>query len=307
MSEASMTSVRRILTRGAVLVGAVSIAALAATTTALGQDGGLVPQADFSLTVALSESSTGMPVLAGDGRMAIAVSQTVRVFNDAGPGSFLHFAVGNCASHQVIDVGANSVEITGFCSYRDADGDQVFERFATEGAVPLDAIVLTGSWIGGTGKYESLEGDVTTELAGAVQEGDLVLVGGRKTGAYAIASAVPPPAAEPPPAAAGAADAEAVLAALVAEGDEIFHSVGCSGCHGANGQGGAGPELAGNSALSSAAHVISMVLYGNQEHGMPAFVDRLNDRQVAAVGTYIRNSWGNGFGLVRESAVATRR
>jgi mono/diheme cytochrome c family protein len=245
-----------------------------------------------------------MPVLAGDGRMAIAVSQTVRVFNDAGPGSFLHFAVGNCASYQIVDVGANSVEITGFCSYRDADGDQVFEQFATDGAVPLDAIVMTGSWIGGTGKYESLEGNVTTGLAGAVQEGDFVLVGGRKSGAYVIAGAVPEAPAEPP---AGAADPAAVLAALVDEGDGIFHSVGCSGCHGANGQGGAGPELAGNQALSSQAHVISMVLFGNQEHGMPGFANRLDDHEVAAVGTYIRNSWGNSFGIVRESAVTTRR
>jgi mono/diheme cytochrome c family protein len=135
-----------------------------------------------------------------------------------------------------------------------------------------------------------------------------VLVSGRKTGAYVIASAVPePPAPEPPAPAEAAADPEAVLAALVEEGDEIFNSVGCSGCHGANGQGGAGPELAGNQALSSQAHVISMVLFGNQEHGMPAFVDRLGDREVAAVGTYIRNSWGNSFGIVRESAVATRR
>ncbi len=302
-----MTSVRRNPARGTVLAIAVSVAAIASATAALGQDGGLAAEGDFALTVALSESSAGTPVLAGDGRMAIAVNQTVRVFNDAGPGSLLHFAVGSCASYQIIDIGTNSVAITGFCSYRDADGDQVFEQFATDGAVPLDAIVLTGSWTGGTGKYESLEGGVTTQLAGSVQEGDLVLTGGRKTGAYVIASAAPAAPAAEPPAPAGAADPEALLAALVDEGDEIFHSVGCSGCHGANGQGGAGPELAGNQALSSQAHVISMVLFGNEEHGMPAFADRLDDRQVAAVGTYIRNSWGNGFGVVREPAVATRR
>ncbi len=107
---------------------------------------------------------------------------------------------------------------------------------------------------------------------------------------------------------ASAQDADAaLLAELIDEGDDIFHSVGCSGCHGAEGGGGAGPELAGNSALSSAGHVISMVLYGNEEHGMPPFINRLNDREVAAVGTYVRNAWGNSFGIVRDASVATRR
>lgn len=99
----------------------------------------------------------------------------------------------------------------------------------------------------------------------------------------------------------------AVLAALVEEGGEIFGDVGCSGCHGAAGEGGFGPALAGNSALSSQSHVIGMIMNGFQDHGMPPFADRLDDHQIAAVGTFIRNSWGNSFGIVNESAVALRR
>ena len=107
---------------------------------------------------------------------------------------------------------------------------------------------------------------------------------------------------------ASAQDADAaLLAELIAEGDGLFHDVGCSGCHGNSGEGGAGPELAGNSALSSSGHVVSMVLYGNEEHGMPPFINRLTDRQIAAIGSYVRNSWGNSFGIVREASVATRR
>ena len=99
----------------------------------------------------------------------------------------------------------------------------------------------------------------------------------------------------------------ALLAALIDEGDDIFHHIGCSGCHGAEGQGGAGPELAGNQALSSQSHVIGMILNGNDVHGMPAWADRLDDHQVAAVGTYIRNAWGNAFGIVNEASVGIRR
>jgi mono/diheme cytochrome c family protein len=99
----------------------------------------------------------------------------------------------------------------------------------------------------------------------------------------------------------------ALLAALIEEGDDIFHSIGCSGCHGDEGQGGAGPELAGNSALSSQSHVIGMIMDGNEVHGMPAWGDRLDDHEIAAVGTYIRNAWGNEFGIVHETAVGIRR
>jgi mono/diheme cytochrome c family protein len=40
---------------------------------------------------------------------------------------------------------------------------------------------------------------------------------------------------------------------------------------------------------------------------MPAFDWRLEDAQVAAVLTYIRNNWGNAAGSVSASAVASQR
>jgi mono/diheme cytochrome c family protein len=40
---------------------------------------------------------------------------------------------------------------------------------------------------------------------------------------------------------------------------------------------------------------------------MPAFDWRLNDAQVAAVLTYIRNSWGNAAGPVSSGVVASER
>jgi len=287
-------------TGGVLFVAAVSFAAII-SSTANGQE--LEPQRDFTLTVALSETASGTPVAIGDGQMAMAVTQTARLFNEEGEG-FLHFAVGTCASYQVINVGANTAEITGYCSYADADGDQVFEQFATEGAVPLDAISLTGMWLSGTGKYESLEGEVTTELSAAVQEGDTVLIGGRKTGSYAIANAMPEPAPAPTP--EPEADDAALMAALMEEG-ETNYSRNCSGCHGREGGGGVGPALAGNSFLSSSGAIVGQILVGNPEHGMPAFAGDLNDREIASIATYVRNSWGNDYGIVRETAVAIRR
>jgi len=40
---------------------------------------------------------------------------------------------------------------------------------------------------------------------------------------------------------------------------------------------------------------------------MPPFGDKLNDQQVAAVATFIRNAWGNHFGEVKPQAVAEVR
>jgi mono/diheme cytochrome c family protein len=85
----------------------------------------------------------------------------------------------------------------------------------------------------------------------------------------------------------------------------------CKECHAVDGNGRppAYPPLAGNRALTmrSAVNPIRMVLNGGfppgtagnpRPYGMPPFRPTLNDDEVAAVVSYIRNSWGNRAGLV---------
>ena len=85
----------------------------------------------------------------------------------------------------------------------------------------------------------------------------------------------------------------------------------CKECHAVDGNGmpPAYPPLAGNRALTmrSAVNPIRMVLNGGfppgtagnpRPYGMPPFRPTLNDDEVAAVVSYIRNSWGNRAGLV---------
>jgi mono/diheme cytochrome c family protein len=80
----------------------------------------------------------------------------------------------------------------------------------------------------------------------------------------------------------------------------------CSGCHTASGKGIAGifPSLSGSPAVQQTdpASLLHVVLRGARSAGtdkaptasaMPAFGWVLNDDQVAAVVTYIRNTWGN--------------
>ncbi len=98
-----------------------------------------------------------------------------------------------------------------------------------------------------------------------------------------------------------------VLAALMTEGSRVFAQI-CAACHGANGN----EELvshvailAGNSRLENERLVLRRVIHGGGY--MPGFGNVLTDREVAAVATFVRNSWGNEFGLVGEEAAAEMR
>jgi len=99
----------------------------------------------------------------------------------------------------------------------------------------------------------------------------------------------------------------AEFAALMDEGEEVYlrtAACGNSSCHGPNGEGGGAPALVGNEYLQANASLVGLILGGYESHGMPAFRYRLDIRQIAAVATYVRNSWGNEFGITTEATVA---
>jgi mono/diheme cytochrome c family protein len=94
----------------------------------------------------------------------------------------------------------------------------------------------------------------------------------------------------------------------------------CADCHGADGRGTsvaghpAYPPLAGNGALTMAdpVNAIRIVLNGGfppatggnpRPFGMPPYSPVLNDAEVAAVVTYVRNSWGNATPVVTPADV----
>lgn len=99
---------------------------------------------------------------------------------------------------------------------------------------------------------------------------------------------------------------EELMTALMAEGGLTFSSQ-CAVCHGAQGAGAIGPGFVGNGILADKFFVINRVLDGFTDHGMPPFAPVLSDRQISAVTTYIRNSWGNEYGPLLEEEVAAQR
>lgn len=107
--------------------------------------------------------------------------------------------------------------------------------------------------------------------------------------------------------------------AQMAEGEAIYKGA-CIACHEANGSGAPRiyPPFPGNANLQSAdpSSTLRIVLDGEQTvtttrapnaGSMPAYRDKLTDRQIAAVANYIRNSWGNAAPAVEPEQVAKVR
>jgi mono/diheme cytochrome c family protein len=101
-------------------------------------------------------------------------------------------------------------------------------------------------------------------------------------------------------------------------GSQIY-SARCVTCHQANGQGitGVFPTLVGTSWVENTGQLIRILLHGMQGEvevqgeiyngNMPAWGNVLDDREIAAVITHVRQSWANDYGEVTAEEVAAVR
>jgi cytochrome c oxidase subunit 2 len=87
------------------------------------------------------------------------------------------------------------------------------------------------------------------------------------------------------------------LPELVERGAQVYQRA-CLACHGDKGQGGVGNALAGSAyAVGPIADELDIIVYGSKTNAvMQAFGGQLNDLDLAAVATYVRNSFGNNMG-----------
>lgn len=101
---------------------------------------------------------------------------------------------------------------------------------------------------------------------------------------------------------------------------ERLYRANCVSCHQVSGLGVAGqyPSLVGSEWVLENDHQLKRILLQGIEGpmtvlgqtysgNMPGFGGRLNDEQIAAVLTYIRQSWGNDAELITAEAVAATR
>ncbi len=98
---------------------------------------------------------------------------------------------------------------------------------------------------------------------------------------------------------------------LFKQGQEIYEN-NCSDCHRSSGEGlpVKFPALKGNAYVQGDPKlVIGTVLNGRKGNlgQMPAWKEFLNDAQIAAVITYVRNAWGNTAPPVKPEDVAALR
>jgi cytochrome c oxidase subunit 2 len=136
-------------------------------------------------------------------------------------------------------------------------------------------------------------------------------VGERKPAASAPAAEAKQVAAAKPAAAAAKDDGKPLpVAELVSRGEKIYATT-CVACHQANGSGLAAmkaPALAGSKVVTGAEPpVIDTVLNGRPGTAMAPFKDQFSDAEIAAVITYVRNSWGNKASEVQAAEVKARR
>ena len=103
--------------------------------------------------------------------------------------------------------------------------------------------------------------------------------------------------------------------AMITAGAKLYENQ-CATCHQASGKGvpSVYPALAGSTAINTpiTTNAIRMVLHGGyapstvgnpRPYGMPPFGQSMSDEEVAAVLTYVRNSWGNQGNAISSNEV----
>ncbi|MEO7052740.1 MAG: cytochrome c [Rhodanobacter sp.] len=123
----------------------------------------------------------------------------------------------------------------------------------------------------------------------------------------------------PPRAATAGSSRLYVPKAVLAQGEKIYAKQ-CADCHGKQGEGVGGiyPPLDGNSTVTepSGINATRMVLLGGfapvtagnpRPYSMPPFAQQLDDSDVSAVVSYIRQAWSNRVAPVRPERVAGYR
>ena len=103
------------------------------------------------------------------------------------------------------------------------------------------------------------------------------------------------------------ASAQAAPATAEMSGASLF-AQNCSACHQLTGKGipGAFPALAGDAFPQGPPEPVVRLLL-NGRGGMPSFRADLDDRQIAAILTYVRSTWGNQAPMITPAVVAKVR
>jgi hypothetical protein len=156
-------------------------AATLLTLAANAQAQTLPPEGELHVTFTSTQVAPVSPMPIGDGKQYVQSNSSMAASNDQG-NAILNNMGGRCQLDRLIDNAAKTVETHGYCSYADADNDQIFEKCDFLPGKP-NTCELTG----GTGKFQGLHASVviTFTPVKSTYDGTLEVVG-HKNGTYKI-------------------------------------------------------------------------------------------------------------------------
>jgi hypothetical protein len=168
--EGTMTITRILLTLSSLAL------VLTASNT---QAESIPPEGPVAVTFTATTIPAPKPMPIGGGKEFLVVDYSMTATNDAG-NPVLNNMGGRCQFSRLIDPAAKTVETHGFCTYVDADSDQIFEQCDFLPGAPNNC-KLTG----GTGKFQGLEAAIVitgTPLKGNID--GIAQIIGHKKGSY---------------------------------------------------------------------------------------------------------------------------
>jgi hypothetical protein len=161
-------------------------AATLLTFVSHGQAQSLPPEGDLHVTFTATQDPAAMPMTIGDGKQYLQVNLIMLAVNDQG-NPILNNMGGCCQLTRLIE-GGKSIEQHGYCTYSDAENDQIFEKcdVVRGQALPAGATNMC-ELTGGTGKFQGLQASVaiTSIPVKSTYEGALQIIG-HKNGTYKI-------------------------------------------------------------------------------------------------------------------------
>jgi hypothetical protein len=164
-----------------VRVTTVLAAATLLTLGSYAQAQSIPPEGELHVTFTSTQVPPTSPMPIGDGKQFVQSNSIMSASNDQG-NAILNNMGGRCQLNRLVDPAAKTVETHGYCSYADADNDQIFEKCDFLPGKP-NTCELTG----GTGKFQGLQASIviTTTPVKSTYEGAFQIVG-HKNGTYKI-------------------------------------------------------------------------------------------------------------------------
>ena len=167
-----MTSICALLTLSSI---GLAMAAWNAQAQTIPQEGPV----SVTFTATLIPPPKPMPI--GGGKEYTVINQAMTASNDRG-NPILHNMAGRCQFSRLVDTAAKTVELQGYCTYADNDGDQIFEQCDFVPGAPNNCKLNHGP-----GKFQGLEASLVITVGPVKSNYDgIAQLIGQKKGMYRI-------------------------------------------------------------------------------------------------------------------------